>query len=103
MLATIKLSKTSSDTSDFSLKEIKSKIFNLETKERSEYKSAQNQDLHEKVLIHILKIKKEACSNDGYQTISEDWCTLETFKKKWYKKIPMITETKGHSGPKWSI
>lgn len=32
-----------------SLKETKSKIFNLETKERSEYKSVQNQNPHEKV------------------------------------------------------
>lgn len=49
MLATIKLSKASSDTPNLSLKETKSKIFNLETKERSEYKSVQNQNPHEKV------------------------------------------------------
>lgn len=54
------MSKASSDTLDFSLKETKSKIFNLEIKERSEYKSVQNQDPHEKVLIHTQKIKKRS-------------------------------------------
>lgn len=73
MLATIKLSKEGFlRYLRLLFKRDQNKIFNLETKERSEYKSVQNQDPHEKVLIHILKIKKEACSNGGYQAISED-------------------------------
>lgn len=73
MLATIKLSKKGFLRHlRLLFKRDQNKIFNLETKERSEYKSVQNQDPHEKVLINILKITKEACSKGGYQTISED-------------------------------